>query len=61
MRRTWSRLLGRDCDHGHTLVVTAVGVRRTVCRQCRHVSFTMITPQRTTFGQARELRRASGL
>jgi hypothetical protein len=28
-----------DCDHEETLVVSSVGVHRTVCEKCGHLSF----------------------
>jgi hypothetical protein len=40
MRGIWSRLFGRECEHQHVLVVTSVGVRRSICEDCGHISFT---------------------
>ncbi len=34
-------MFGGDCDHRHTLEVSSVGVRRTVCEKCGHMSFEM--------------------
>lgn len=42
LRQVWNRLFGRKCEHTHTLVVNSVGVRRTVCENCGHISFKML-------------------
>lgn len=39
MRGFWSRFFGRECDHRSVLVVTSVGVRRSICENCGHLSF----------------------
>ncbi|MGH3650768.1 MAG: hypothetical protein ACRDU9_08675 [Acidimicrobiia bacterium] len=44
MAGIWKRMFG-DCEHPHTLVVTSVGVRRTVCESCGHISFKMTKDQ----------------
>lgn len=41
MRHVWKKMFGGDCDHRHTLEVNSVGVRRTVCEKCGHMSFEM--------------------
>lgn len=41
MRRMWSRFFWRECEHPHVLVVTSVGVRRSICEDCGHISFTI--------------------
>ena len=49
MKKLWARFLGRPCEHKHLLVVTSVGVRRSICEDCGHISFTIREPvQRTT-------------
>ncbi len=57
------RLLVGKCDHKDTVVVTSVGVRRSVCETCGHMSFLMTNEipalrQPVASGQ---LPRASGL
>ena len=42
MRQVWNKLFGGGCEHSHTLVVNSVGVRRTVCEKCGHISFEMV-------------------
>ncbi len=57
-------LLGAECAHDHTLVVTAAGVRRTVCEGCGNVSFKMVARTATTPRKAKashKLRKVSGL
>lgn len=61
MRRIWRRILGGECTHDHTLVVSSVGVRRTVCRSCGHMSFTMAERRRSETPARPALRRVSGL
>ena len=39
MRKSIAKWWGRDCLHRHTLVVRSVGVTRTVCEDCGHLSF----------------------
>ena len=39
MKKIWARFFGNDCEHPHTLSVRSVGVERTVCEECGHVSF----------------------
>lgn len=41
MSSIWRRISGKPCFHEHTLAVTSVGVRRSVCEECGHVSFEM--------------------
>lgn len=65
MRNMLSRWIGRPCEHQHTMVVRSVGVQRTVCEGCGHVSFTMVpvlTSSRSprTRGET-DLPRAAGL
>lgn len=49
MRRKLNRIFRPDCDHEQTLVVSSVGVRRSVCETCGHISFE-ISPE---LGRAR--------
>lgn len=63
LRRVWKSLFDRECEHKHTLVVSSVGVRRTVCEACGHISFKM-TPNLVSaqMGTAHEdLPKVSGL
>lgn len=64
MRRLWTRFFGRECDHQHVLVVTSVGVRRSICEQCGHISFTfqeMIqTPATAAKAEEQDLPQAEG-
>ena len=64
MRGLWSRFFGRECQHKHVLVVTSVGVRRSICEDCGHISFTfqeMISPpEPVTKGGGGDLLRAEG-
>lgn len=41
MSSIWRLLSRRRCAHESTLVVTSVGVRRSVCEECGHISFDM--------------------
>lgn len=41
MRRLWALMFGRECQHSETIVVRTVGVERTICEACGHISFTM--------------------
>lgn len=41
MRRIWNRLFGSECSHSETLIIRSVGVQRTVCEECGHLSFSM--------------------
>jgi hypothetical protein len=41
MRGIWNQLFGGKCEHINNLVVTSVGVTRTVCEQCGRISFEM--------------------
>ena len=41
MTRIWNRLTGRECLHERSVVVDSVGVRRSVCEDCGHLSFRM--------------------
>lgn len=65
MRNMLSRWIGKSCEHQHTLVVRSVGVQRSVCEGCDHVSFTMvpvITTSRTPdTGKKADLPRVAGL
>ena len=36
-----SGILTRKCPHEHTLVVRSVGVTRSVCEKCGHLSFSI--------------------
>ncbi|HUG32941.1 MAG TPA: hypothetical protein VMM14_08615 [Acidimicrobiia bacterium] len=61
MRKVWIKLVGRECSHPHTVVVTSVGVRRTVCESCGQVSFRM-QPEDSIRRAGRErLKKAAGL
>ncbi|HJQ76153.1 MAG TPA: hypothetical protein VJ948_02710 [Acidimicrobiia bacterium] len=58
MRNRWRK---RDCPHEHMLMVTSVGVRRSICETCGHISFQMTQPEaRTARGRA-DLPKAAGL
>ena len=39
MTKLWTRMFGNKCEHENTLTVSSVGVERTVCEDCGHVSF----------------------
>lgn len=41
MSRLWSRFTPRPCRHERILQYESVGVRRSVCDACGHVSFEM--------------------
>ncbi len=62
MPKGWKRMFG-DCDHEHTLVISSVGVRRTVCESCGHISFSMTeTKARESKSPVkRDLPKAAGL
>jgi hypothetical protein len=32
-------MFGSDCQHENTLVISSVGISRTVCESCGHISF----------------------
>lgn len=66
MRQVWNRLFGGECEHSHTLVVNSVGVRRTVCERCGHISFEMVEAsqkrmRRRPASRRTELPKVSGL
>lgn len=62
MRKVWNKLAGRECAHPHTVVVTSVGVRRTVCESCGHISFRMQPEDSLGRKTGRErLKKAAGL
>ena len=66
MRKLWSRFFARECTHKHTLVVTSVGVRRTICEDCGNISFKILSTPQHTYGLNRpepapELPHAEGL
>lgn len=64
MREMLARLLGKTCEHEHTLVVRSVGVQRSVCEECGFVSFSMVAVNDHRPFEAEpksELPRASGL
>ena len=66
MRKVWSRFFARECLHKHTLVVTSVGVRRTICEVCGNVSFKILATPQYTYGNptpqpSAELPHAEGL
>lgn len=65
MRKSISKWLGRECSHAHTLVVRSVGVTRTVCEDCGHLSFKIQTGLAHVFEaddlKEPELPRVSGL
>ncbi len=63
MRKLWNRLTGNKCSHPHTLVATSVGVRRSVCAICGHISFKMLTRDRVVppAGERPQLDEAAGL
>ncbi len=48
MRRFWNRLWQRECPHAHVLIVTSVGVRRSICEDCGNVSFSIRQPMQLT-------------
>lgn len=61
-----NRLFAVKCEHNETIVVRSVGVQRTVCENCGHVSFSIAPTIPTAAGTTRPdknapLRRASGL
>lgn len=65
MRQLWNRMFG-PCEHPYTLVISSVGVRRTVCEQCGHISFDMsdnITQvsKVSPAAETADLQRVSGL
>jgi hypothetical protein len=60
MRRINKTRLGRRCRHEHTLVVTSVGVRRSVCERCGHISFQMIEPTSNTPAERSDLSKVAG-
>jgi len=39
--KLWARLFGSTCEHQNTITVRSVGVERTVCEACAHVSFSI--------------------
>lgn len=39
MKRIWSVIFSKQCEHEATLVVQSVGVRREVCEDCGYLSF----------------------
>lgn len=59
LKRIWSVIFSKPCDHEATLVVQSVGVRREVCENCGHISFAIAA----TAGALEpvELPEASGL
>lgn len=63
MRRIWKSLVGSECQHPHTLVVTSVGVRRIVCESCGHISFKMTSADSVTRRPIKKepFKRAAGL
>jgi hypothetical protein len=64
LHQVWNKLFG-ECQHSHTLVVDSVGVRRTVCQDCGHISFKMvesaISKMQWRRNRSPELPKASGL
>ena len=64
MRKILNRFLPTQCGNSETLVVRSVGVERTVCERCGHLSFSIaptfsvVTP---THGEETELSQVSGL
>ena len=63
MRQVWRKVFGGPCDHKHTVVVSSVGVRRTVCESCGHMSFEIKDELGSVWQPVRqeELPTASGL
>ncbi|MFP4074690.1 MAG: hypothetical protein ACLFVZ_11700 [Actinomycetota bacterium] len=63
MGRIKDTLTRGGCEHQHTLVVTSVGIRRKVCDDCGHISFSIVPRNTTTSptGEKTPLRRAAGL
>lgn len=57
------KLLGGGCSHERNLIVTSVGVRRSICQECGHVSFKMHEVVTTIhrFDKRTELPKVSGL
>lgn len=62
MSRVWNRLSSRECPHERTVTVTSVGIRRSVCEDCGHISFaTEQKPLRSReISERSSLQRASG-
>lgn len=62
VKKLWNRMIG-NCEHPHTIVVSSVGVERTVCENCGHISFhiTDETHQSTKATVKRDLPQASGI
>jgi len=44
MVQIFRRFFGSECRHESTIVISSVGVRRTVCEACGHISFVMAPP-----------------
>ncbi|MDX1468379.1 MAG: hypothetical protein R3258_03470 [Acidimicrobiia bacterium] len=65
MGKRLNTILGRGCEHRHTLVVRSVGVTRTVCEDCGHLSFKIQTGLAHMFEvedlDNTDLQRVSGL
>ena len=67
MKKFWARFFDKKCEHQTTLTTRSVGVERTVCEECGHLSFSIApdlllahepTPQNE---EKVELPRAAGL
>ncbi len=57
MVRVFRKLFGSECSHESTIVISSVGVRRTVCEACGHISFTMVPPKQAKPADPSVLRR----
>lgn len=62
MRKFWKSLFSQECEHKHTLIVSSVGVRRTVCEECGNISFRMAPnlAQSQNIATADDLPKVSG-
>lgn len=41
MKNLWAKFFARECLHEEVLVVRSVGVQRSVCESCGHLSFSI--------------------
>ena len=67
MKKIWAKFFDNKCEHQTTLTTWSVGVERTVCEECGHLSFSIapnlvLTDELTTQHEEEvELQRAAGL
>jgi hypothetical protein len=66
MKNPFTQMTKTRCEHQRTLVVRSVGVQRTVCEGCGHVSFAMSSDLSSFQNQEiqpakKPLRRVAGL